>query len=305
MAHSARSVEAIVLRRAELRRQRLGEEPCPQPFLVPRKPEQGLVLQAKQRAAQHAGEAHLVVRAGQGPQQVQQVEDFLLGVEGMSADQVILDAVAPQGFFVEGHVRQRAKEDRDVARPHRADPRPAALRPRRVGDDLLARVEQAANPAGDPLGLASPQPLLPAGTGRGLFAGIHRPQQLDRRQRAGLRAIRLERLVVRAEVVAEQGVDEIQDRRLAAEVQRQRQPAALGGCFLEAAKDVRIGAAEAVDRLLVVPHEKQLPLHHLAAAEGFHQLDLERVGVLEFVDQQQPHVVGQPALEVPAVRARQ
>ena len=82
---------------------------APQPALSPAKATSSVSSkQAEKRTAEHAGQAHLVARAIDRPQQIQQIVDFLLGVEGMSADEVIVDAVAPQGLFVVFHVRQRA-----------------------------------------------------------------------------------------------------------------------------------------------------------------------------------------------------
>ena len=39
---------------------------------------------------------------------------------------------------------------------------------------------------------------------------------------------------------------------------RKRQAAAVGNFFAQEAEDVRIGAAETIDRLLEIAHEKQL-----------------------------------------------
>ena len=55
-------------------------------------PEQRFVGEREERAAQDAGQADFVGRAGDGAEQVQHVVDFLLGVKGVAADEVIVEA---------------------------------------------------------------------------------------------------------------------------------------------------------------------------------------------------------------------
>ena len=135
-----------------------GEKPRRQPFLL-RKPQERLVQEAEKGTAEHAGQTHLVARAIDRPQQVQQIVDFLLGVEGVSADEVIVDAVAPQGIFVIFHVRQGAKQQGDVALLDWPDRRPAGLGRLFVPDHLFPGVEHGADAAGDPIGFAPAEPL--------------------------------------------------------------------------------------------------------------------------------------------------
>ena len=89
---------------------------------------------------------------------------------------------------------------------------------------------------------------------------------------------------------------------LAAEVERQRQPAG----FVDFAREVRgrlwrLGAAEAIDRLLEVADEEQPAGVEAVAAEGFDEVDLQLVGVLKLVDEQQSQVVGEALAEVGVV----
>ena len=113
------------------------------------------------------------------------------------------------------------------------------------------------------------------------------------------------RFVIGPHLLAEQGVDELDHARLAAEVQRQRQ-AALGGQFLaEPAEDVRIGPAEAINRLLGVAHEEEHAVGHAAVAQGPHQFDLQGIGVLKLVDQEQPRLGGEPLPQIFVFRAGQ
>ena len=175
-------------------------------------------------------------------------------------------------------------------------------------------------PPRDPVGLAPPQPLgcgiVVAGAAaslcpRSTVAHLSLPRRRSptgiRRPAAGRPAAR-RRAAARSPAPtpsAEQGVDEIEHRRLAAEIQATaaagpRRASPRRSCR----KTSRIGAAEAIDRLLVVADEKQLARREAAAAEGLDQLDLQRIGVLEFVDQQQPGLRGQPLPQAAAVRAR-
>ena len=78
-------------------------------------PEQRFVGEREERAAQHAGQADFVGRAGDGAEQVEHVVDFLLRVERVAADEVVVEAVFAERFFVHLHVAQRAEQDGDVA----------------------------------------------------------------------------------------------------------------------------------------------------------------------------------------------
>ena len=94
-------------------------------------------------------------------------------------------------------------------------------------------------------------------------------------------------LVRVAHFLGKQGVDELDHARLAAKIQRQRQTASGGNFIAKAAKDVRVGPAKTVDRLLGVAHEKQPAVGYATIAKGPHEFDLQGIGVLKLVDQQQ------------------
>ena len=79
---------------------------------------------------------------------------------------------------------------------------------------------------------------------------------------------------------------------------RERQPACLVYLSAQVAKDVGCGAAEAVDRLFEVADEEQAAGFEAGAADFFDEVDLESVGVLKFVDEEQPQVVGEALLQV-------
>ena len=68
---------------------------------------------------------------------------------------------------------------------------------------------------------------------------------------------------------------------------------------------VRLGTAETIDRLLVVAHKKQLAAEVLVVAERLDQIDLERIGILKFIDQQQADLRGQPFPQPAVLRADQ
>ena len=169
--HLRRELHPLPLVPAQLGRQRLGRQPPRQSVRVSGQPKEALVEQAEQRAPQRAGQAHFVARIFERPQQVQQVVDLLLGVEGMSADQVVVDAVAAQCLFVVVDVGKRAEQQRHVAGADFPGRRLSGLGRLLVENDLLAGVEHCANSPGDPVGLAAPQALCLA---RGLVGGISR-----------------------------------------------------------------------------------------------------------------------------------
>ncbi len=63
---------------------------------MPGQPENGFIQQVEKRAAQHAQKTQFIAGTLQRPEQVQQIEHFLLGVKGMSAHKIVIDAVAAQ-----------------------------------------------------------------------------------------------------------------------------------------------------------------------------------------------------------------
>ena len=75
-------------------------EPAGKPALMLGEAIKRLVENAEHRAAEHAGQGHFVARIGNRAEQIDDVEDLLLGVKGVSADEVVVDAVLPQGLFV-------------------------------------------------------------------------------------------------------------------------------------------------------------------------------------------------------------
>ena len=83
-------------------------------------PVQRFIGERKEGAAEDAGEADFVGRAGDGAEQIEDVEDFLLGVKGVAADDVVVEAIVAEGGFVDVDVAQRAEQDGDVAELERA-----------------------------------------------------------------------------------------------------------------------------------------------------------------------------------------
>ena len=148
----------LPLRAVQFHGQWVAEQARRQSYVL-RKPQQRFVQQAEHRAAKHAAQAYLVAWAVDRPQQIQQVVNFLLGVEGVSTDEVIVDAVAAQGLFVVFHVRQGAEQQGHVARPHRphAGAAAAAFSSQTIFSPL---VEHGPDSPGDPVGLAAAEPLV-------------------------------------------------------------------------------------------------------------------------------------------------
>ena len=56
---------------------------------------------------------------GDRAQQVQDIENLLLRVEGMASHEVIVNLIPAQGLLVVLNVRKRAKQDGHIARPNR------------------------------------------------------------------------------------------------------------------------------------------------------------------------------------------
>ena len=96
-------------------RRRVGEQTGVEAAGGVGEPEERFVGEREERAAEDAGEADFVGGAGDGAEQVEDVEDFLLGVERVAADEVVVEAVFAEGFFVDLDVAERAEEDGDVA----------------------------------------------------------------------------------------------------------------------------------------------------------------------------------------------
>ena len=165
-------------------------------------PEQRFVGEREEGAAEDAGEADFVGRAGDGAEQVQDVEDFLLSVEGVATDDVVVEAVVAEGFFVDVDVAQRAEEDGDVA-----EFEPANAAWLLVGSAMIAssRIEELTQSASD-----SPR-FFDAGCAGGafdalvVFVGRDRPEELDGRFGRDLRSMGPQGLVLVVEMHRRRG----------------------------------------------------------------------------------------------------
>ena len=92
-----------------------GEEAGVEAAAPARRARRGIHRQGEKGAAEDAGEADFVGSAGDGAEQIEDVEDFLLGVEGVAADEVVVETLFAERFFVEADVAEGAEEDGDVA----------------------------------------------------------------------------------------------------------------------------------------------------------------------------------------------
>src|SRR5947207_10493570 len=97
----------------------------------------------------------------------------------------------------------------------------------------------------------------------------------------------------------------MQDSRQAAEIVCQRQLSRVWNCFAQIEKLGGRGAAKAVDRLFEVADEEQAAGVETFAADQLHKLDLQRVGVLKFIHEQQAEVGGKLAPERGIFRIRE
>ena len=143
------------------------------------------------------------------------------------------------------------------------------------------------------MAIASWRRAFDAAAGLGLIWLGRGPQELDGRCVGCCGAVGLQRFVPLSNVSWKQRVDEMEDAGLAAEVARERQPACLVNFAAELRELGRLGAAEAVDRLLEVADEEQAAFVEAGAADYLDEVDLEWIGVLKFVDQEQPQIVGE------------
>ncbi len=168
-----------------------------------------------------------------------------------------------EGRLVDRRVGARLEQDRDVARAARA-----------------AR-DEVADARRDPGGLG----VACGRVARGACDGAAHDGELHARPLVlGRRAGGDQRLVAAREAAPEQGVDGLQHARVRAVVAGQADDGAAGRLHLRtaAAEDVHVGAAEAVDRLALVPDGEA------ARGAGGDEVDdaaLQGVRVLELVDQ--------------------
>ena len=253
-------------------------------------PVEGVVADREERAPQGPGQRDGVERVLDGGQDVDQVEDLLLGEEARAADDVVVEPLGHQGRLVGRRVGERAEQERDVALGGRLGVAG------RFGRGPSSPRRAAAEVPGQPAGL-----VLAAGVGVGLRAagrasGGSAPEEGD-----GGRAVRVGRGPPPAggrrprsgKVVGEQGVDEVEDRRDAPEVLGQVEPAGLGEPVAVVAEELGPGPPEPVDRLLEVADQEQPPSEQAGAGQVLEDLGLDRVGVLELVDQDQVDRAGQ------------
>ena len=269
----------------EFRWKCFGKQARGQSLLMSRQPEQRRVLECEHRATQYACQGDVVRQTREYLEQIREVEDFLLRIECMAADKVIVDSAARQRLFVTLHIGERAKQNRDVTLPYRT--RSVFVI---VNDELLLVVEHLPNPPGDPLGLATPGSRRRAGrTWRTLV--LH-PQKLDRRRLRCGRSMCMQRFIRLAKPVAEHRIHKIEHRRLATEIERKRHLASFGDFVLQLLEHTGIGTTKTIDRLFEVADEKQLAAGYVVAAQRFDECYLNAVGVLKLVDQYQRKLGG-------------
>ena len=223
-----------------------------------------VVRDADERRREHGDERLVVVPVVQQAQVAEQVDDLLL-------------AEVPSPGRAVGRQAERA-ERRLVALGVGAG--------REEQDDLAGRgcagVDELAHPPRDRRRLAvAPVRACLA------VAALVADEQLDRVPEHRIRELarRVQLLVARPELVAEEMVDRREHLGPRAVVERQRQ--ALLGAFAPVAEDGDVGVAEAVDRLELVADEEDVG----RPRPGFQQVDdlaLQPVRVLELVDHQRP-----------------
>ena len=240
----------------------------------------------QRRRAQRGHQRHLVGRVVHGLQHGQQVAHLLGAPHERRALDPVRDLGVLEGRLELGQRRPRREEDGDVGQPRR----PPAARRGRVAHQPELLLDDAVDRLRDVLRLA-----LPHRADRQVVALA---EEHDRRVGAQGLAYRQQRLVrclrpfdAFADELAEHGVDPVDDAGHRPEVGHEvEHRVGHPGLHREEQRDVR--PAEPVDRLLGVAHEEEAArLDAVAIAVGSGgdedgQLDLERVGVLELVDEQ-------------------
>ena len=110
---------------------------------------------------------------------------------------------------------------------------------------------------------------------------------------------RPERRAFSRKCVGEEGIHEVEDRRYAPEILGQCQPTAFGKPIAIVLEQLGPGPPEPIDRLLVVADQEEFPLEQTGPGEGFEDLRLDRVGVLELVDEDEVDRAGERLADGP------
>src|SRR5581483_4852387 len=92
--------------------------------------------------------------------------------------------------------------------------------------------------------------------------------------------------LVGGKTVAEQGVGEIEDGRLTAEVDRQTLPTLVRNLVAQLMKQMHVGATKQVNGLIGIADREELARRQAWATEVVDQFHLHRVGVLQLVQEQ-------------------
>ena len=82
----------------------------------------GIVGKTEKRRPQNADQGDCVIGIIQEHTEIDEIVDFLLGEERAAADEVIVDAAAAKDVFVNRHVGQGAKQNREIAGLHAPQP---------------------------------------------------------------------------------------------------------------------------------------------------------------------------------------
>ena len=269
--------------------------------------EQLLLGQPHQRPAQQRAERERVAPVGEDAGDRDEVLDFLAPVEALARLGGDGDAALFQRFLVAPEVAPGRRQQGDVSGPARAQP--AVLG---VGDRLAA--DQARAQLGD--GLRLPRRAAALRIGLAVLVGHFDIQGGDRgspvpRRPEGVEGLEAGLAVLLGKRGLEARVHVFHDRRAGAEVGGDREHGVRGpGAKRLARPDIGrdVGAAEAVDRLLGIADQEQRarakrecrPVGAIAvprrlAAEAPEYLGLQRVGVLELVDEDVAEARGQSA----------
>ena len=268
---------------------------------------QRLVVEREQAAAQRRVDGEVVVRPFHRLERRPQRLHLFPFVEGAGAQQKMGNAQRLQPSHVlTGRIavpaQKAAEEEADVPRPDRRAYALAGAFGVRHLDLEAAVLDQPAHELDGGVGLARLDlhvAQVAATIGPGRRQRDHRGLARDRRAMlAQGDVVRATRVVVTGHQRGEGRVDQPLDRRHRAEARRQVEDpdAALGEQVLHVVVEHDVGTPEAVDRLLRIPDNEELArsrphpppvvLVRVVSREQQQDLRLERIRVLELVDEQ-------------------
>ena len=275
----------------------LVDRPGPQRPAGERVGDHVAVAHPEERRAERGHEGDPVGGVVDRAEDRERLVDLLAVEEGLAALHGEAERDGLERLLERLHAGEPPGEDEDVARPARA---------RGAGHGVAHRLPAAREGGevrGEARGLRAEEVLAARVRGRGEAQGHDRGLVGEARRGRDRLVGRLVGLVRRLDEVGEDAVHEAEDGRARAEVlhevQDARPPLRLAGELVE---EAHLRPPEAVDRLLGVAHDDERS--RAIAREEPRDLDLQRVGVLELVDDEVLEAAAEPLADGGVVAQR-